>query len=104
MPLSTHPSWSSTGIVAGPQQRVDQRWIAALTSVCTTGQGLTPTTESPMAKATARLSPRQVLGNRKSPLSIGEAAAALVAMLAGAGRITPPTSSSSLQQTEAANV
>ena len=62
-----------------------------------------------MAKATVRLSPRQVLGNRKSSLSIGEASAALVAMLAGAGRITTPVSApphrlASLQQTEAANV
>ena len=70
---------------------------------------LTPTTESPMAKAVARLSPRQVLGNRKCALSIGEASAALVAMLAGAGRIAPPVSEpphrlASLQQTEAANV
>ena len=42
-----------------------------------------------MTKATAPLSPRQALGNRRRALSIEEASAALVAMLAGAREIPP---------------
>ena len=42
-----------------------------------------------MTKATAPLSPRQVIGNRRRALSIEEASAALVALLSGAGRVPP---------------
>jgi hypothetical protein len=40
-----------------------------------------------MVKATAPLSPRQVLGNRQRALSIEEACAGLLAMLGGAGKL-----------------
>jgi hypothetical protein len=42
-----------------------------------------------MVKATAPLTPRQVLGNRRRSLSLEEASAALVAMLSGARSIPP---------------
>ena len=42
-----------------------------------------------MTNATDPLSPRQALGNRRRALSIEEASAALVAMLAGAREIPP---------------
>jgi len=42
-----------------------------------------------MTKATAPLTPRQVLGNRRRALSLEEASAALVALLSGV-RVIPP--------------
>ena len=41
-----------------------------------------------MVKATAPLTPRQVLGNRRRSLSLEEASAALVAMLSGVRKVT----------------
>jgi hypothetical protein len=44
-----------------------------------------------MAKATTRLTPRQVIGNCRRSLSLEEASAALVALLSGDRSVPPPS-------------